>query len=42
VVAVLLVLLYTAGAYLLGRADLVPNHLRDATLGLALFYVGSR
>ena len=39
---VLVVLLYTAGAYLLDRADLVPYQLRDATLGLVLFYFGSR
>lgn len=39
---VLVVLTGTAGAYLLGRADLVPNLLRDGTLGLVLFYFGSR
>ena len=39
---VLAVLTYTAGAYLLGRSDLVPNLLRDGTLGLVLFYSGSR
>jgi len=41
-VFVLLVLLYTAGAYLLNRSDLVPQQLRDAALGLVLFYFGSR
>ncbi|MGA2799682.1 MAG: hypothetical protein ABSE63_19030 [Thermoguttaceae bacterium] len=39
---VLLVLLCTAGAYLANRADLVPHQLRDITLGLVLFYFGSR
>jgi hypothetical protein len=39
---VLLALFYTAGAYLLDRSDLVPHHLRNATLGLVLFYFGSR
>lgn len=39
---VLLVLLYTAGAYLANRPDLVPNPLRNITLGLVLFYFGSR
>ncbi len=39
---VLLVLLYTAGAYLVDRRDLVPHQLRDITLGLVLFYFGSR
>jgi hypothetical protein len=39
---VLLVLLYTAGAYLLDRSDLVPRQLRNTTLGLVLFYFGSR
>jgi len=41
-VVVLLVLLFTAGAYLLDRADLVPRQLRNTTLGLVLFYFGSR
>ncbi len=39
---VLLVLLLTAGADLLGRGDLLPRQMRDATLGLVLFYFGSR
>jgi hypothetical protein len=39
---VLVVLMYTAGAYLLRRPDLVPPQLRNATLGLVLFYFGSR
>ncbi len=39
---VLLVLLSTAGAYLLDRADLVPDQWRNTTLGLVLFYFGSR
>jgi hypothetical protein len=34
---VLLVLVVTAGADLLGRGDLLPRQLRDATLGLVLF-----
>ena len=41
-IVVLGVLLYTASAYLLNRADLVPHHLLNATLGLVLFYFGSR
>jgi hypothetical protein len=41
-VVVLLVLACTAGAYLLDRADVVPTPLRDITLGLVLFYFGSR
>ena len=41
-IVVLLVLLYTAGAYLANRPDLVPYQLRDITLGLVLFYFGSR
>ncbi len=40
--AVLGVLLYTAGAFLLDRPDLVSHHLLNATLGLVLFYFGSR
>ena len=39
---VLSVLLYTAGAYLLDHEEFVPRHLRQATLGLVLFYFGSR
>jgi hypothetical protein len=39
---VLIVLAYTAAAYLLDRTDLVPHQLRNATLGLVLFYFGSR
>jgi len=39
---VLSVLLYTAGAYLLDRPDLVPRALRNTTLGMVLFYFGSR
>jgi hypothetical protein len=39
---VLVVLLCTASAYLADRADLVPRQLRDITLGLVLFYFGSR
>jgi hypothetical protein len=39
---VLIVLVATATAYLLDRADLVPHQLRNATLGLVLFYFGSR
>ena len=41
-IVVLFVLIYTAGAYLANRADLVPHSLRDITLGLVLFYFGSR
>jgi len=36
------VTLYTATAYLLERPDLAPPQLRNATLGLVLFYFGSR
>ena len=39
---VLVVLLYTAGVYLFDRPDLVPHQLRNITLGLVLFYFGSR
>jgi len=39
---VLVVLLCTAGAHLLGKADLVPTWLENATLALVLFYFGSR
>lgn len=41
-VVVLVVLLYTAGACLANRPDLVPNAVRNITLGLVLFYFGSR
>jgi hypothetical protein len=41
-IAVLLVLLCTAGVFLLGRGDLVPHLWRNLTLGLVLFYFGSR
>lgn len=41
-VVVLLVLIGTAGAYLLDRGDLVPHLMRNITLGLVLFYFGSR
>ena len=41
-IVVLSVLAYTAGAYLADRPDLVPKALRNATLGLVLFYFGSR
>lgn len=40
--AVLIVMSYTAGAYLVGRPELVPHQLRNAALGLVLFYFGSR
>ncbi len=39
---VLLVMIYTAGAYLFDRIDLAPHQLRTTTLGLVLFYFGSR
>ena len=39
---VLAVLLATAIPYLMDRGDLVPHQLRDITLGLVLFYFGSR
>jgi hypothetical protein len=39
---VLAFLVYAAGAYLANRPDLVPNPFRDITLGLVLFYFGSR
>jgi hypothetical protein len=39
---VLIVLTYTASAYLLDRTDLVPPAVRNTTLGLVLFYFGSR
>ena len=41
-VVVLLVLSCTAVLYLINRADWVPHQLRDVTLGLVLFYFGSR
>jgi hypothetical protein len=41
-VVVLLVLLCTAGAYFVNRPDFVSHQLRDITLGLVLFYFGSR
>ncbi len=41
-VVVLLVLACTAGAYLLDRGELVPHLMRNITLGLVLFYFGSR
>lgn len=41
-IIVLLVLLCTAVPSLLDRGDLVPHQLRDITLGLVLFYFGSR
>jgi hypothetical protein len=39
---VIVVLASTAAAYLFDRADLVPPPARNATLGLVLFYFGSR
>jgi hypothetical protein len=39
---VVIVLAFTSTAYLCGRADLVPHQLLNATLGLVLFYFGSR
>jgi hypothetical protein len=39
---VLGVTLYTTAAYLLDRTDWVPHQLRNTTLGLVLFYFGSR
>jgi hypothetical protein len=41
-VVVLLVLAYTAGVYLLNPTSQPPTGLRNATLGLVLFYFGSR
>lgn len=41
-VVVLLVLFVTASAYLADRPELVPAQLRNMTLGLVLFYFGSR
>jgi len=40
--AVLIVMLYTAGAYLLDRPEFVPEQFRNMALGLVLFYFGSR
>jgi hypothetical protein len=39
---VLVILVCTAVPYLIDRADLVPRQMRDITLGLVLFYFGSR
>ena len=39
---VLAVLIVTSGAYLLGWGDCVPQPLQAVTLGLVLFYFGSR
>ena len=41
-IAVLLVLLCTAVPSLMDRGELVPHQFRDITLGLVLFYFGSR
>src|SRR5262249_39238185 len=41
-IVVLLVLACTATAYLWDGGDLVPHQMRNATLGLVLFYFGSR
>jgi hypothetical protein len=41
-VVVLLVLACTAAAYLSDRANLVPHTLQNITLGMVLFYFGSR
>jgi hypothetical protein len=41
-IVILLVLLCTAVPYLIDRGDLVPHKMRDITLGLVLFYFGSR
>lgn len=41
-VVVLLVMAITAGAYLLDHGDVIPNVMRNVTLGLVLFYFGSR
>jgi len=41
-VVVVLVLAYTAGMYLLNASSQPPTGLRNATLGLVLFYFGSR
>jgi len=39
---VLVVLLATAAPYLVDRAELVPSLMRNITLGMVLFYFGSR
>lgn len=39
---VLLVLICTATAYFVDRTDLLPEYARSTTLGLVLFYFGSR
>jgi hypothetical protein len=39
---VLLALVFMAGAYFLDQTDLVPHQVRNGTLGLVLFYFGSR
>lgn len=41
-IVVLSVLFFTAGAYIVDRADLVPHALRNVALGMVLFYFGSR
>ena len=41
-IVVLLVLLCTAVPSLMDRGELVPHQLRDITLGMVLFYFGSR
>ena len=41
-VVVLLVMASTAAVYLLGHGDLLPHPVRNITLGLVLFYFGSR
>jgi hypothetical protein len=41
-IVVLLVMGCTAGAYLADRPEVVPHLMRDVTLGLVLFYFGSR
>lgn len=41
-IVVLAVTISTAAAYLLDRTELVPHQVRNGTLGLVLFYFGSR
>jgi hypothetical protein len=41
-IVILAVLVFTAMACLLDRSDMVPHHLQTITLGLVLFYFGSR
>ncbi len=41
-IAVLAVLGFTAAAFLMGQAELVPHLVRNSALGLVLFYFGSR